>query len=131
MNRLTDSRGWGGFPLDVGAIQLSTQRLRIELARTDEEPPVRLDLEERDGKLVAHVAKPGWLPRLTDGQRNVLNLALAGWYKKAGVAIVQVPSGGTIDFEKTEIPWTDWVAAWKDDANEQPPRSLPGVPELI
>ncbi|MFO0908212.1 MAG: hypothetical protein U0794_07610 [Isosphaeraceae bacterium] len=138
-------------PLQLGAIRLATNRFRLEwLAPSGEEPSAWLDLEERNGQLVAGLSELGWLTRLDTHRRRVLDDALAGWFKKSGVNLVQtpgrpVPTAATpvaerptspalgpaetvpVDLEARELTWTEWVACWKrEQAGESSDGPLAG-----
>jgi hypothetical protein len=74
----------------TGEVRLASNRVRIELSC----PPLGesglwLAFEERSGWLMAGVHRPGWLDRLSPGQRAALRAALAGLYKLGGVAVVR------------------------------------------
>jgi hypothetical protein len=90
LHLLAHSKSWGGLRLELQEIELATNRVRLELACPElaaETVSVRFD--HRAGWLVAGVRGPGWLPRLTEGQRQALATALAGLYKLAGVDLTR------------------------------------------
>jgi hypothetical protein len=74
----------------LGSIHLSTNRIRIVLDRSAEaNRPLELALDMRSGWLVAGVLRPGWTARLEPAERLVLETALAGLYKLAGVEMIR------------------------------------------
>lgn len=84
------SRNWASGPLHLTAIDAGSVRIRLSLscpAHGDE--PLDLTFEEQSGCLLADVARPGWLPRLSVPETEVLALALSGLYKAAGVDLVR------------------------------------------
>lgn len=86
---LNGSKCWGPAPVHVGAVHLSTNRIRVELFCPGLSPaPLCLSFTFRSGWLVARVAEPGWLTQLSAPQRQALRLALAGFYKLSGVDLV-------------------------------------------
>jgi hypothetical protein len=87
---LAGSWGWAAGTVYVAEAEAGSNLIRLELACPalgDE--PLELRFEELSGWLLAHVARPGWLPRLTAGQAAVLATALTGFYKLGGVDLVR------------------------------------------
>jgi len=81
---------WRGTPLSLGSVELGANRIRAEVfCAALGTAAVWLAFEERSGRLLAGVAGPGWLPRLSPEQRGALATALAGLYKLAGVDVVR------------------------------------------
>lgn len=112
---LQESKNWGGLPLQVGAIHLATNRIRVVLrCSTFDAPNLDLTVDERNGRLEAHVTETGWLPRLSPEQRQALAAALAGLCALTGVEAV------------APIPWNRWVETWqRDQAGQAFPEPLP------
>jgi hypothetical protein len=76
--------------LRAGEVELATKRIRIELRWRDvAAPPLCVDIDEEGGRLLAGVAKTGWLPEVGEAQRPALADALAGFYHLAGVDLVR------------------------------------------
>jgi hypothetical protein len=50
---------------------------------------VEIVLEEQSGWILASIPDAGWLPRLSEEQQHRFRLALAGWYRKAGVDLLR------------------------------------------
>jgi hypothetical protein len=87
---LQQSRGWGGVPIRAGAIQLGSNRIRIELSCPGlSEEGLWLVFEEHSGWLLAGVARPGRQSALSAEQRQTLANALTGCYKMAGVHLIR------------------------------------------
>ncbi len=81
---------WSQQPLAVGAIQLSSNRVAIELKHAEHpDLPVWIDLDEHSGWLLAGMQKVGWLDKVTPPARRQALNALAGWYKLSGVDIIR------------------------------------------
>jgi hypothetical protein len=107
---LSGSKSWGNAtPLSVGEIQIATNRIRIEIAGMG--ASIHVDLEEHGGWLVAGLACPNatkqtWLASLHGEQTIAFRDALAGFYKRAGVAVVReqveslLPSGMAFDLKE-------------------------------
>jgi hypothetical protein len=119
---LHTSKAWAGAPLlEIGAIQLATNRIRVELCAA-ENPGAStfLELEDLGGWLLGGLAstsgaRASWLTRLTPPQALVFRDALAGFYKLAGVVLVReqleaaLPPGCT--YEVTD----DGIVVWPSD----------------
>jgi hypothetical protein len=93
---LHQSRAWQDNPLTAGKIELATHLIRVELNHdAHPEEPVRLAFAEKAGWLTVQIEHAGWLHQLPSQQAGALTLALAGWYKLAGVDVVreQVQAG--------------------------------------
>jgi hypothetical protein len=87
---LNGSRRWTAGPVQVAAVEAGSNRIRLELACPAlGDDALALKFEEQSGWLLAHVARPGWLSRVTAQQTAVFALALTGFYKKAGVDLVR------------------------------------------
>lgn len=87
---LDESRLWNGLPLAVGAVQASSNRVRIELRC----PALELEslwiaFEEHARWLLASIVTPGWLAGLSSAQQTAFRAALAGLHKQAGVDILR------------------------------------------
>jgi hypothetical protein len=113
---LRGSANWNlSASLAVGEVWLGTNRIRCELCCAGlAGASVLLDLAHQAGRLVASVARTGWLDALTDSQRAVFTTALTGLYKKAGVDLVRehlqavLPAGVVVDLRR------DGLFVWAD-----------------
>jgi hypothetical protein len=87
---LNASRSWGGALVTTGHVALGCQRIKVELRcpqRSD--ASAWIAFEEQAGWLLAGVPQLGWLTGLSDSPRRALLIALAGWYKLAGVELIR------------------------------------------
>jgi hypothetical protein len=110
------SPSWQGVNINVGKVQLASNRIRIELVRAEgPDQSAWLEFHEHAGWLVASLPEPGWLLRLNREQGQAITMALAGLYKLAGVDFVQeqlesnLPPG-VLGFDITQrdlILWLD------------------------
>jgi hypothetical protein len=75
--------------MTLGAIDLATNRLRLELrSGPSAEDPCWLTFEQQGGWLLADL-EPGWAARLPDAERAMFRDALLGLYKTSGVELVR------------------------------------------
>jgi len=87
---LNGARGWTAGPVHLAAVEAGSNRVRLELACPAlDEQHLELNFEEQSGWLLAHVSRPGWLPRLTPEQTALLTLVLTGFYQECGVDLVR------------------------------------------
>lgn len=87
---LRESRTFRDSALSVGRVELSTNRVLITIANfQDFDDPVEIHFAEQSGRLIACVAKQGWLCELTDEDRAVFRTALAGLYELGAVDMVR------------------------------------------
>jgi hypothetical protein len=77
---------------DVAAahVAIGSNRVHIDLACPSIGPdPARIAFEQQSGWTVASLPERGWIDRLGDGQRQILEIALAGFYKRSGVDLIR------------------------------------------
>jgi hypothetical protein len=101
---LAASKGWTAGPIGLAAVEAGSNRVRLDLvcpssrekAETREgsrngpnDHNLELSFEEQAGRLMVHIANPGWLSRLSSAETAVLTTALLGLYHKAGVDLVR------------------------------------------
>ncbi len=79
---------WPAHTLTVEQVALATNQINIQLRLKDYPEALRLSLEERCGWLLAGIDEPGWLAQLPEEQVRTFNVALAGFYRFAGVDLV-------------------------------------------
>jgi hypothetical protein len=134
---LLQSRSMGGMPLALGEVVPNAKRFLVEIVRPGRGGPgLWLSLEEHSGWLVAGVVDPGWLPELSNPERDALASALAGVYKMAGVDLVREPIAEALG---PDAPSHDFheagLVVWPDDASIAEVlyllRPEPGVPPLV
>ena len=134
---LLQGRSTGGMPLALGEVVPNAKRFLVEIIRPGRGGPgLWLSFEEHSGWLVAGVLDPGWLPELSNPERDALACALAGLYKMAGVDLVREPIAEALG---PDVPSHDFreagVVAWPDDASTAEVlyllRPEPGAPPLV
>lgn len=87
---LRQSREFADLPLRVGRVRVASNSIRIELhCEGISRHPLRIAFQEQSGWLLAGVIDPGWTSELNEDQQNTLWLALAGFYKMAGVDVIR------------------------------------------
>lgn len=86
---LAQSRSWNAGPVRAEEIHVSTNRVVVALALADDSRRLRIALAVESGWLVAGVPDVGWLASLSPAARSVLQAAMLGLYKSAGVELIQ------------------------------------------
>ncbi len=81
--------GWGGPPLGVGEVHLSTNRIRFELTAGAGRESAWLEWEDRSGWLVAGWSDTGFLADLSPGPARDFENALAYLHRRAGVDLIR------------------------------------------
>jgi len=127
---LAGSKRWAGIDIEVGEIQLATNRIRFDLkCPTLGGQAIAIDLAYRQGSLIADItlgcgaAYAPWLARLEPAQHAALSDALAGFYKRAGVERM----GEAVDFASVPVTWNAWVETWEQDQAGKPAPAVTGV----
>jgi len=117
---LNGSKGWAAGPVHLGTVEAGSNRIRVELACPKlGTPDLELKLEARSGWLLAHVSRPGWLPRLSPDQGAVLALALTGFYKESGVDLVAEQIEASLRLEDSRYDIADQgLVVWPGSAYE-------------
>jgi hypothetical protein len=130
---LNESTGWGRARVTAGEIATATNRVRVQLCcpglAADD---VQVTFAERGGWLVAGVARRGWLRQLSPGQTAVLQTALAGFYKLAGVDLIREQVEANLEappaaFDVTEDGLVVWPGANYETAAVYDPREEPAI----
>jgi hypothetical protein len=100
---LMASRNWPPVtPVEVGAIQLATNQIRLELLATSlGSEGLWLRFSQRAGLLWVEIIHPGWIHHLPSIARTTLADALAGFYKVAGVDVVSEQLSARFPAEST------------------------------
>ncbi len=75
--------------LSVANVDLASNRIRFEVACPSVGAPAVITFEQQSGYIVAGMLEPGWIAKLDNGQRQIFEIALAGFYKLAAVDIVR------------------------------------------
>jgi hypothetical protein len=87
---LNESSAFSGHEVSAGEVAIGSNRIQVELACPSIAPDVMvLRIELQSGWIVAGIAEPGWLAKLDATQREVFQIALAGFYKLAAVDVVR------------------------------------------
>jgi hypothetical protein len=74
----------------VAQVAIGSNRVHIDLACPSVGPdPARIAIEQQSGWTVASIPERGWIDRLADGQRQILEIAFAGFYKRSGIDLVR------------------------------------------
>ncbi|MFO0925712.1 MAG: hypothetical protein U0736_01585 [Gemmataceae bacterium] len=117
----------------VGHITLATNRIGIALhSPAAPNDPLRLEFADRDRQLVAHLPAPGWAAELSPAARDVLQAALTGFFKQAGVDVVLDSDAAALPFGRQPVAWFAWVAYWEaDQAGLSAEPLLPSLPSLV
>lgn len=111
---LFECKAWRGGRLEVGPIDVASNRIRIELVCEELGPEgVRVAFEEQSGWLVGGIAQRGFLDRLDADQRVVFENLLAGLYKLAGVEIVREQVAAVIGALPYDVS-DDGLVVWPD-----------------
>ena len=112
---LRRSRSLAGIAIRVADVRLATNRIAVDLAADTMGPePLTIELCQQGGTLVRRLAMPGWLARLSEPRRELVEYALAGLDCLSAAdfttTVAATPSA-TLPVEP--IRWTDWRDAWE------------------
>ena len=99
--------------ISLGEVRVATNCVEVQL-RHDRHPgtPASLRWDENRGELRAHVASPGWMEHLCEGERERLRLAITGLFHRSGAEYVEGPF---IIPGFPPVPWQEWIQAWKSN----------------
>jgi hypothetical protein len=147
---LKASKGWAAAPVELVAVEAGSNCVRVRLSgpsandaiyQRDDPSVLELDFEQQGGRLLAHIARPGWLAHLSPDQTAVFVTALLGCYHKAGVDLVreQIEAAFApaclpyeLDHEALRLwPGSDFDVEVRYDLGEEPllhPRGADGRP---
>ena len=79
-----------GSPIQVGRVQLTTNRIAVEVNLGEPTPtPLSIQFDAREGKLLAGMTNSEAVDRLSPRQRDALAVAILGLYKAAGIDLVR------------------------------------------
>jgi hypothetical protein len=74
----------------AGHVVIGSNRVQIELSCPSLAPtPARIVFEYQSGWTIASIPQRGWIDQLHEDQARILEIALAGFYKRAGVDLVR------------------------------------------
>lgn len=81
---------WRYRDLAVGEVHLACNHVRVEIECPSlGGAPLRVTMQEQAGWVVAGISGPGWIGRLSESDRIVLEHALVGFYSKSGVDLIR------------------------------------------
>jgi hypothetical protein len=90
VSMLNESVSFRLADVEVAHIAIGSNRVQIELVCPSvSADPARISFEYQSGWTVASLPERGWIDRLDEPQRRILEIALAGFYKRAGVDLVR------------------------------------------
>jgi hypothetical protein len=119
--------------LGIGAFRAATNRIEIEICRSDKQgQPLVLTWSDDGAALTATITEPGWLNALTPRDREVFSAALAGLLQRSGADNVSGLApllGDVAKHAEQSIAWEEWSALWtaQADRRDAAPRPLPAV----
>ena len=117
---LEESRHFRDKKLSLESIQVASNSIRVSLdCEGSTNGPLVLAFQEQSGWLVVGVLRSGWLVELKDWHRRTLELAIAGFYKLAGVDIIREQLRGCFAPELPPYDITDkGLVVWPDGRYE-------------
>ena len=129
---LRGSRSLGQVGIEVGLIELATNRIRVEFQAAGDGPTFGIEFVEAAGALTGESARPGGLAGLSEPQRRALATAILGLYAMSDVARIGRPvvveedgrDGHPGARPAVHVAWERWVASWEAEEDE-PPAALP------
>lgn len=96
----------------VIAVELASNRVQIELACASVSPEkCMIQFEMQSGWLLAQVRRRGWVDKLDATQRAIFEIALAGFYKLAGVDLVREQVEVTLGGSPYDVA-DDGIVVW-------------------
>jgi hypothetical protein len=111
---LSESPAWTAGPLSLGRIELSSNRVRIQLYCGNVSPePALVVFDEQSGHLLGQVPSLGFIAKLDVVDRIVLENGLAGLYKMAGVDLVREQISQLLNGAAYDIG-ADGLVVWPD-----------------
>ncbi len=103
----------------VVAVELASNRVLIDLACPSVgDTPVTITFEMQSGWLIASIRRSGWIDKLDAKQRGIFEIALAGFYKLAGVDVVreqvEAALGSALQYDVAD----EGMVVWPGDGYE-------------
>jgi hypothetical protein len=87
---LDECAAFGARDVALGRVEIGSNRVQATLVCPSVGPePATIRFELQSGWLVAGIPAPGWIGRLSDDQRRIFEIVLAGFYKLAAVDLVR------------------------------------------
>ncbi len=136
----------------LDAVTVSSNRVQIAVACPSVGPVAAvIQFELRNGWLVVALAEPGWLKVLDEEQRDIAEMALAGFYKLSATDLVReqlvaddiarLGELGTRDLETLAedhrafghepLYWSKWATSWQQIARGEGPAPVMRGPSLV
>jgi hypothetical protein len=114
---LERSRSVGSARPTVGAIDLATNRILVEIRDRDDHANAALfAFEELNRRLTLRLVEPGWLEGLDNEQQRAFTTAIAGLCALSDVDLAVDPETGLErEARVLRLTWSNWVNAWEDD----------------
>ncbi len=107
---LSEARFLPGVTVGVGRIRVATNRIDVEITRSDQPAnPVQFTWDEIGGRLVGEVSRPGWLELLHASDRTTFVRALSGLCARAGVEEMRGPVNVSVT---PPLTWDRWLSYW-------------------
>jgi hypothetical protein len=90
VSMLNAAVGFRASDVATAGVSVGSNRIHIALVCPSIAPgTLRIALEQQAGWLVASLPEHGWLDALSDDQHAIVEIALAGFYKRSGVDLVR------------------------------------------
>ncbi len=89
VSMLVEVESFRAADVELAGIRAGSNRIELTLACARLGEPCMLRFELQSGWIVAGIAEAGWIHALDTEQRHIFEIALAGFYKLAGVAILR------------------------------------------
>ncbi len=116
VSMLNESISFRVADVAVDHIAIGSNRVHIDLVCPSVAPErARLAFEYQSGWTVASLPERGWIDRLDEPQRRILEIALAGFYKRSGVDLVREQLEQVLAGEGTPPPYDvsdDGLLVW-------------------
>jgi hypothetical protein len=112
---LVRSPTFGVRELSVAEVAIASNRVQLALACPGIGPDhLVIAFEEQSGWLLASIRNAGWIEQLSPTQRTVLENALAGFYKLAGVDLVREQLEAVLGDAPYDVS-VEGLVAWPGD----------------
>lgn len=90
VSMLNESAAFRATDVAAGHVEIGSNRIQIELACKSVAPePAMLRFELQSGFLVASIRELGWIGKLATDQKDIFEIALAGFYKLSAIDLVR------------------------------------------
>lgn len=90
VSMLNEVSSFHATDVTLGHVEIGSNRVQIAIrCASVSAAPATIRFEQQSGWLVASLATAGWIDALRDDQRQIVEIALAGFYKLSGVDILR------------------------------------------